>query len=135
MVRLINLILLGVLFFSIIVMFVFLLRRALNRSSQEKAKKAKRAQLPDADGLRELIMAEQIDEAVDLYQRFTGVDIFTAREAVQDMSREIRLGTFESDVVYILKAQGKAAAIEAYQAGTGSDLAEALEYVETLEKR
>ena len=52
----------------------------------------------------------------------------------EDMEREIRLSTFDKDLNFILAEHGKAAAIEAYQAGTGSDLAEALAYVENLEK-
>ena len=60
---------------------------------------------------------------------------FTARKAIEDMEREIRLSTFPAGCKQTFsRKQGKAAAIEAYQAGTGSDLAEALAYVEEIER-
>ena len=90
--------------------------------------------MPSDAGVRELIVENKMEEAIDLYQRFTGVDEYTAGKAIEDMEREIRLSTFDNDLKYILKEHGKAAAIQAYQAGTGSELEEALNYIEEIEK-
>ena len=135
MLRFASIILALVLLLSIIIAFGVIARNYIQgRFGKRKRKKSKIGDLPSDAGIRDLILASKIDEAIDLYQRFTGVDKFTARDAVEDMEREIRLSTFDKDLNYILGEHGKAAAIEAYQAGTGSDLAEALAYVENLEK-
>lgn len=129
-----SLILAIILLLSILVAFSVMVKNSLERRFGGKRKKSKIGDLPSDAGIRELILASQIDEAIDLYQRFTAVDEFTARQAIKDMERELRLSTFQGDLTFILNKHGKAAAIEAYQAGTGSDLAEALAYVEDLEK-
>ncbi len=40
-------------------------------------------------GLRRLIEQGQIEEAVEAYRLFTGVDVYTARDAVNQMRREM----------------------------------------------
>ena len=96
--------------------------------------KSKEAKLQDA-GIRDLVIEGRIGEAVEIYQRFTGIDEIAARKYVTDMEREIRLSdeTYQA-VSHLLKTEGKAAAIEAYQEQTGAVLADALAYVEAIEK-
>jgi hypothetical protein len=68
-------------------------------------------------------------------KRLKSIDEIAARKYVEDLAREIRLSdeTYQT-VTKSLKTEGKAAAIEAYQAQTGADLADALAYVEAIEK-
>lgn len=132
--RMASLILALVLMLSLLLAVVVMVRNAVEGRLSRRKKKGKEGELPSDAGVRDLIIENRIEEAIDLYQRFTGVDEFTARKAIEDMEREMRLSTFREDVRNILKKQGKAAAIEAYQTGTGSDLAEALAYVEKIER-
>jgi|GEM_PF-4540478 len=133
--RLASLVLAFLLMLSLIFAMTVLIKSAIQkRFPGKKEKKAKEGNLPSDAGIRDLLVQNRISEAIDLYQRFTGVDEFTARKAIEDMEREVRLSVFNQDLRDILKDHGKAAAIEAYQAGTGSDLAEALAYVEEMEK-
>ena len=134
MLRYASLILAIILLLSMLIAFSIVTKNYLEGRFRSKQKKGKMGNLPSDAGVRELILASRIDEAIDLYKRFTGVDEFTARQAIEDMEREVRLSTFNQDLVYILNEHGKAAAISAYQAGTGSDLEEALTYVEELEE-
>ena len=41
------------------------------------------------DGLRDLIIAGKIEEAVEVYQKFAGVDKFSARDAIQQLQEEL----------------------------------------------
>lgn len=127
-----SLILALVLMLSLLLAIVIMVRNAIEKRLPGKKKKGKEGNLPSDAGVRELILENKIEEAIDLYQRFTGMDEFTARKAIEDMEREIRLSTFDADLKTILKEHGKAAAIQAYQAGTGSELEEALNYVEEI---
>lgn len=129
-----SLILALLLMLSLIFALSVIVKNTIEGRFQGKQTKAKEGKLPSDAGVRDLIMQDRIQDAIDLYQRFTGVDQFTARKAVEDMQREVRLSVFNDDLHDILKEHGKAAAIEAYQAGTGSDLAEALAYVEEMER-
>lgn len=108
-------------------------RRQDEREADGKEKKIKHGDIPADAGLRDLIAAGELQEAEELYQRFTGVDEFTARDAVADLAREIRLTQISTQVQQALDTGDKAAAIEAYQAQTGASLAEALAYVEALQ--
>ena len=42
-------------------------------------------------GIRDLIQAGRLDEAVEIYQKFAGVDAYTARDAVDEIARDIHL--------------------------------------------
>jgi hypothetical protein len=122
----IALVLSGVLF-----IFMSILLRYVMPKSKEKG-----TEMPIDAGLRDLIGEGRIDEAIEVYRRFTGIDEIAAQNYVHNTAREIRL----SDETYraverILKTEGKAAAIEVYQEQAGVSLAEALDYVEKIEKR
>lgn len=129
LIRLINLVLLGLVIAGVVVMVLTLIR------GQQGKAKSKESTLPSDDGLRDLLLEGHKDEAVDLYCQFTGVDEFTARQAIEEIERELRLSDEQRDNIQkILEIDGKASAIEAYQAETGTNLAEALEFVEAIEK-
>lgn len=102
---------------------------------EQDAKKAKSGDLPSDAGVRDLITEGRFDEAEELYRRFTGVDQFTAREAIAEIERDQHTVEIENQVRDRLVADDKAGAIEAYQALTGADLAQALAYVEGLQEQ
>ena len=74
--------------------FVFIMTMlALSQQNLAKKNKAKDGGLRISDaGVRDLVAQGQIDEAIELYRRFTGVDLFTAKRAVADMVVGLRLG-------------------------------------------
>jgi hypothetical protein len=123
---LIALVLSGVLF-----TFIAIVRAYIMSKSKQKV-----GEMPMDAGLRDLISEGRIDEAIEVYRRFTGIDEIAAQNYVHNIAREIRLSdeTYQA-VSRILKTEGKAAAIEAYQEQTGVVLADALAYVESIEKR
>ena len=51
----------------------------------------------DDSGIRDLLRAGQQAEAIRVYQQFTGIDQFTAREAVRQIEREMRLSDGEAE--------------------------------------
>lgn len=53
-------------------------------------KKKKSAYDSQDAGVRDLIQDGRIDEAVEVYQRFAGVDEYTSRDAVTELERQIR---------------------------------------------
>lgn len=104
--------------------------------NQHNSAKQKNAQPPLSDaGVRDLLAQGRDEEALQIYQRFTGVDLFTAREAVTRLKREVQLGDMEKDLKRRLRLGDKAGAIELYQKTTGATLAEALSVIEALEQK
>ncbi|MBA3872343.1 MAG: hypothetical protein H0X30_24645 [Anaerolineae bacterium] len=57
----------------------------------EHGKKKKAAYDAQDAGIRDLIEAGRLDEAVEIYQKFAGVDAYTARDAVDEIARDIHL--------------------------------------------
>jgi len=128
--QILNLVVVLLLFLAVIwVIYVTFLKPESN------AKKGKQGALPADAGVRDLLAQGKHDEALDLYQRFTGSDLFTAQQAIEDIERELRLSSVEGEVQRLLQAGQKAKAIEVYQANTGAELAEALEVVERLQQK
>lgn len=127
-IRLFSYLLIALVLSGVLFAFFAMLRFYLSPKAKDGAK------LSDA-GIRDLIIEGRLEEAIEIYQRFTGIDEIAARKYVEDMAREIRLSdeTYQA-VSRILKTEGKAAAIEAYQEQTGEVLADALAYVEAIEK-
>jgi hypothetical protein len=60
------------------------------RLSTQKKKKA-HYDTPDA-GIRDLVRDGEIERAVEVYRIFAGVDEYTARDAIAEIERELRLG-------------------------------------------
>jgi len=52
-------------------------------------KKAPHPDLEDAPGIRDLLEEGRDDEAIDIYQKFAGVDEYTARAMVERIKREM----------------------------------------------
>jgi hypothetical protein len=52
-------------------------------------KKAPRPDLDDASGIRDLLEEGREEEAVEVYQKFAGVDEYTARDMVEQIKREM----------------------------------------------
>jgi hypothetical protein len=104
--------------------------------NQNHAAKQKNAQptLSDA-GVRDLLAQGRDDEALQIYQRFTGVDLFTAKEALAHIKQAVQLGEMEQDLQRRLRLGDKAGAIELYQQTTGATLAEALAIIEAMEQK
>lgn len=89
-------------------------------------------------GVRDLILEGRIEDAVDVYAAFMGVDEFTARDAIQGMERDINAETNLSDgnfdsVRELLTNGKKIQAIKEYRLLTGTGLADAKRAVEDLD--
>lgn len=108
-------------------------RRALEHQGLTE-KRRPRVDEDEAAGVRDLILRGQIDEAVDVYRAFTGVDLYTAQDRIAEMASQIRLGERYDEVRRLVRLGDKAAAIEAYQAATDATLAEALAEVERIQQ-
>jgi len=121
--------------FLLVAFDAFVLVLVLSRKNTSRTDKAKAARQPASDaGVRDLVAQGQMDEAVDVYRRFTGVDVFTAKSAVLDMQTEMRLSSSEPEIRRLLRLGDKAGAIETYQQATGVPLADALAAVEAMEQ-
>lgn len=99
--------------------------------------------VPDA-GIRDLIEAGHIEDAVEVYRQFAGVDEYTARDAVTALERNLRLSTGDTaltgplqdpEIISLVRAGNKIAAIKRYRELTALGLQEAKEAIETVEKR
>jgi hypothetical protein len=120
------------LFVALIVTAVY----TLGRRVEQAKRKNKQGALPSDAGVRDMLLEGRVDDALEAYRQFTGVDRFTAQKAIEQMQRELRLENGVRDEVrHLLKSGDKAGAIEAYQMATGASLADALNYVENLEGR
>lgn len=105
------------------------------------AKKKKAAYDTQDAGVRDLIQEGRLGEAVEIYRKFAGVDEYTARDAVTEIERELRLGretssqVDEAELGELLQQGKKIEAIKAYREATGLGLQEARDNIEALEKR
>ena len=64
---------------------------AILHPDEHGAKKKKAAYDAQDAGIRDLIQAGRLDEAVEIYQKFAGVDAYTARDAVDEIARDLHL--------------------------------------------
>jgi hypothetical protein len=62
---------------------------AQNPDMWAEKKKAPRLEL-DAPGIRDLLEEGRDDEAVEIYQKFAGIDEYSARDAVARIKRELK---------------------------------------------
>ncbi len=92
---------------------------------------------PDA-GIRDLVEEGRIDEAIEVYQKFAGVDEYTAMDAVADIEHDLRQSESAEvsdidDRVRNLALEGKKIeAIKLYCEMTGLGLKEAKDAVEGM---
>lgn len=129
-IQIVNLLVLASIIIAGIWVTMWLIRR---RGQMPDKERRPSASAHDDAGIRDLIASQQYDQAVEIYAAFTGVDTFTAKQAVEDIARTMRLSQVHDSVLQRLEAGDKAGAVEAYQDITGADLAEALAYVDSLE--
>lgn len=115
-----------------ILVIVVLVTVIINQSAAKQ--KNGQSGISDA-GVRDLLAQGRDDEALQIYQRFTGVDLFTAKEAIADLKRQVILGEMEQELKRRLRLGDKAGAIEQYQHATGATLAEALSVIEAMEQK
>jgi ribosomal protein L7/L12 len=104
----------------------------------EKAKFLGKVVDTEAAGVRDLILEGRIDEAIEVYAAFMGVDEYSSRDAIEEMqaeiNAEIRLSDDNFDSVHDLLGQGKKIeAIKQYRELTGIGLKEAKDAVEDME--
>lgn len=62
---------------------------ALLHPDEHGAKKKKATYNEQDAGIRDLILEGRLDEAVEIYQKFAGVDSYTARDAVDTIARDL----------------------------------------------
>lgn len=80
----------------VIMVLIGLLARA--RSERDKEKKLRsRPDIVIADGVRDLIEAGDLQEAARVYRDFTGVDLFSAQAAVEEIAQELDLPTQQDE--------------------------------------
>lgn len=97
--------------------------------------------LADAGGVRDLLADGRRDEAVTLYQRFAGVDQYTAQDAVADIERQMRLADGpqgltlleRSELKQLVLAGRKIEAVKRYRELTGQDLLEAKTAIDEIQ--
>lgn len=93
----------------------------------------------DGAGIKDLLLEGRIEEAVEVYSAFMGVDEFTARDAIADLERELSAEANLSDSVdmntlHDLLAEGKKIeAIKHYKEQTGANLVTAKRAIEDME--
>jgi ribosomal protein L7/L12 len=108
---------------------------------EQLAQKGHVSRIVDTDGagVRDLIAAGRIAEAVKIYAAFMGVDEFTARNAIAQLQRAdsaaIRLSDEGIEQIRATLATGnKIEAIKQYREQTGVGLKEAKDAVERIER-
>lgn len=85
-------------------------------------------------GVRDLIAAGKLDEAVRVYADFMGIDTYSAQKAIDAMRGDLAAETNLSMEVADLLAEGnKLEAIKRYRQATGLGLAEAKAAIDRLE--
>ncbi len=90
-------------------------------------------------GIRDLLAAGKFEEAVNAYRTFTGVDTFTARNAVEEMQQTLYrgdLGTYVNDetIRQALRDGKKIEAVKFYRQLYNVGLREALDAVNEIER-
>ena len=116
------------------IVLIILLPIVLANAKPKRKPKASTPNISDM-GIRDLLAQGKEAEALHIYQRFTGADLFTAKKVIAQISHELKLGAARQEVEQRLRLGDKAGAIEAYQAVTGATLKDALEIVETMEHK
>jgi len=110
-----------------------------NPEGRKKSRSPRRIVDTDGAGVRDLIAEGRIEEAIDIYASFMGIDEYSARDAINEMRRELEVGSRLSDdnfdTVRDLVEQGKKIeAIKVYRELTGTSLKEAKDFVDDMER-
>jgi ribosomal protein L7/L12 len=113
--------------------------------ADDRQKKPKRPPTHDLTaGIRDMLMEGRTAEAVEIYRKFTGVDQYTAQDAIAEIERELRLSDeagesvlspADADTIRDLLAAGdKVEAIKRYRELTGAGLQAAKDAVDGMER-
>lgn len=110
-----------------------------NPDAPESKARSASSSLSDA-GLRDLIAEGDIVQAIEVYQQFAGVDYYTAKAAVEDLEREMRLGdepatgdvNDDAELQELMAAGKKINAIKRYRELTGVGLKEAKDTIDGM---
>lgn len=101
------------------------------------AKKGKRdiSSATEGAGIRDLLADGHVDEAIDVYAAFMGVDTFTARVAIDDIMRENHaiqnLSDDDMEDIRRFAEQGRTlTAVQLYAELTGASISDAQQFVE-----
>ena len=95
------------------------------------------------EGIRDLLRDGRRQEAVDLYAKFVGVDVYSAEDAVDAIEREMRLGENAApglsvdaldDVRDLLRRGNRLEAVKRYREITGASLKEAKDEVDAMDR-
>ncbi len=111
-----------------------------NPDAAESKVRSSGSSLSDA-GLRDLIDEGDIVKAIEVYQQFAGVDYYTAKAAVEDLEREMRLGDApatgnvndDAELQALMAAGNKINAIKRYRELTGVGLKEAKDAIDRID--
>ena len=98
-----------------------------------------------AAGIRDMLEEGRKDEAVEVYQKFAGVDLYTAKDAVDEIERTMRLAdqpgnpalsaADETELRDLLARGNTIGAVKLYRERTGLGLKESKDAVDTLARR
>jgi ribosomal protein L7/L12 len=106
------------------------------------SEKKKRAAYDTMDaGIRDMIQEGRIDEAIEVYQKFAGVDEYTAMDAVAEIEHELRqgesaeVGDIDDRIRNLVDDGKKIEAIKLYREMTGVGLKEAKDAVEGIARK
>jgi ribosomal protein L7/L12 len=106
-------------------------------------KKRQKPPVDAAAGIRDLLHEGRRDEAVDLYAKFAGVDLYTAQDAVDEIEREMRLADApdepgkmslleRGEIKELLQQGNKIEAVKRYRELSGLGLKEAKDAVDDM---
>lgn len=85
-------------------------------------------------GILDLLEEGRFDEAVDVYSKFTGVDRFTAQEAIERLQHGGLTGAEWVEILDELRAGRKINALKLYRQISNVNLREAKETIDELER-
>lgn len=106
-------------------------------------KRRQQIAVDSAAGVRDLLEEGRRDEAIDLYAKFAGVDQYTAKDAVEQIEREMRLGddaagltaADHTELRDLLERGKKIEAVKRYREMTGLGLKESKDAVDAMERQ
>ena len=96
---------------------------------------------PEPAGLRDLVAGGSIDEAIDIYQKFAGVDYYSAKDAVGAIQSELEGGDggetddLDARVARLVADGHKIEAVKLYREATGLGLKEAKDAVDEIQRQ
>lgn len=96
---------------------------------------------PEPAGLRDMVAEGKVEEAIDVYVKFAGVDYYTAKDAVEAIQRSLQgddsgaAENLDARVSRLMADGRKIEAIKIYREATGLGLKEAKDAVEDIDRQ